>query len=58
MSGLAFEGVIVGARADEEGSRSKERYFSPRNRRTVGMLEISHRNFGPIIKPILRLVLI
>jgi len=26
-----FEGVIVGARADEEGSRSKERYFSPRD---------------------------
>ncbi|MHC4773283.1 MAG: phosphoadenosine phosphosulfate reductase domain-containing protein, partial [Planctomycetota bacterium] len=28
----AFTGVIVGARADEEGSRSKERYFSPRDR--------------------------
>lgn len=27
----AFSGVIVGARADEEGSRSKERYFSPRD---------------------------
>jgi sulfate adenylyltransferase subunit 2 len=27
-----FNGVIVGVRADEEGSRSKERYFSPRNR--------------------------
>ncbi len=26
-----YDGVIVGARADEEGSRSKERYFSPRN---------------------------
>src|SRR5579862_4558290 len=26
----AFGGVIVGVRADEEGSRSKERYFSPR----------------------------
>ncbi len=25
-----FTGVIAGARADEEGSRSKERYFSPR----------------------------
>lgn len=25
-----WTGVIVGARADEEGSRSKERYFSPR----------------------------
>jgi sulfate adenylyltransferase subunit 2 len=28
-----FTGVIVGARADEEGSRSKERYFSPRTDR-------------------------
>ena len=28
----SFTGVIVGARADEEGSRSKERYFSPRDR--------------------------
>jgi sulfate adenylyltransferase subunit 2 len=27
-----YNGVIVGARADEEGSRSKERYFSPRDR--------------------------
>ena len=27
-----YEGVIVGARADEEGSRSKERYFSPRDK--------------------------
>lgn len=27
-----FTGVIVGVRADEEGSRSKERYFSARNR--------------------------
>ncbi|MEJ5260870.1 MAG: sulfate adenylyltransferase subunit CysD [Anaerohalosphaeraceae bacterium] len=29
-NGPPFTGVIVGARADEEGSRSKERYFSPR----------------------------
>ena len=27
-----FSGVIVGVRADEEGSRSKERYFSPRDK--------------------------
>lgn len=27
-----FTGVIAGVRADEEGSRSKERYFSPRTR--------------------------
>ncbi len=30
-----FTGVIVGARADEEGSRSKERYFSPRDRQNL-----------------------
>lgn len=29
-SGKPFTGVIAGIRADEEGSRSKERYFSPR----------------------------
>jgi sulfate adenylyltransferase subunit 2 len=28
----AFTGVIVGVRADEEGSRSKERVFSPRDK--------------------------
>ncbi|MFW5684732.1 MAG: sulfate adenylyltransferase subunit CysD [Spirochaetota bacterium] len=32
-SGTAFTGVIAGVRADEEGSRSKERYFSPRDQR-------------------------
>lgn len=30
-----FTGVIVGVRADEEGSRSKERYFSPRTTENV-----------------------
>ncbi len=30
--GEPFTGVIVGVRSDEEGSRSKERYFSPRDR--------------------------
>jgi sulfate adenylyltransferase subunit 2 len=29
-----FTGVIVGARADEEGSRSKERYFSARDKQS------------------------
>lgn len=29
-----YSGVIVGARSDEEGSRSKERYFSPRDNRS------------------------
>ena len=28
-----YTGVIVGARADEEGSRSKERYFRPRDQK-------------------------
>ena len=32
LGGEPFTGVIVGARADEEGSRSKERYFSPRDK--------------------------
>jgi sulfate adenylyltransferase subunit 2 len=30
-----YTGVIVGVRADEEGSRSKERYFSPRSTHNV-----------------------
>ena len=30
-----FTGVIAGVRADEEGSRSKERYFSPRSTENV-----------------------
>jgi sulfate adenylyltransferase subunit 2 len=30
-NGEPYTGVIVGVRADEEGTRSKERYFSPRN---------------------------
>ncbi len=34
-----FTGVIVGARADEEGSRSKERYFSPRTVRSQWKVE-------------------
>lgn len=29
-----YTGVIVGIRADEEGSRSKERYFSPRDKKS------------------------
>jgi sulfate adenylyltransferase subunit 2 len=31
----AFTGIIAGIRADEEGSRSKERYFSPRNQESL-----------------------
>jgi len=33
-NGEPYTGVIVGARADEEGSRSKERYFSPRDKQS------------------------
>jgi sulfate adenylyltransferase subunit 2 len=29
-----FTGIILGVRADEEGSRSKERYFSPRDQQS------------------------
>jgi len=34
-----YTGVIVGVRSDEEGSRSKERYFSPRNKKNDWELE-------------------
>jgi len=30
-----FTGIIAGVRADEEGSRSKERYFSPRDQENI-----------------------
>jgi sulfate adenylyltransferase subunit 2 len=30
-----FTGIIAGVRADEEGSRSKERYFSPRSKQNL-----------------------
>lgn len=30
-SGKVYTGIVAGIRADEEGSRSKERYFSPRD---------------------------
>ena len=30
---VPFTGIIVGVRSDEEGSRSKERYFSPRDQK-------------------------
>ena len=47
-----FTGVIVGARADEEGSRSKERYFSPRDRREhLGRRAISRRSSGTSTRP-------
>ncbi len=34
-SGEEFTGIIAGIRADEEASRSKERYFSPRDKENV-----------------------
>lgn len=49
----AYTGVIVGARADEEGSRSKERYFSPGTKTTTGTWTISLRSSGTSSKPIL-----
>lgn len=36
---MPYNGVIVGARSDEEGSRSKERYFSPRNEKSSWSIE-------------------
>lgn len=35
MNTEPFTGIIVGARSDEEGSRSKERYFSPRDKHSL-----------------------
>ena len=34
QSSEPFTGIILGVRADEEGSRSKERYFSPRDKQS------------------------
>jgi len=34
-SGEPFTAIILGIRADEEGSRSKERYFSPRDKENL-----------------------
>ena len=34
-SGESFTGIIAGIRSDEEGSRSKERYFSPRDKENI-----------------------
>ena len=32
LADMGYTGVIVGVRSDEEGTRAKERYFSPRDR--------------------------
>lgn len=48
-----FTGVIVGARADEEGSRSKERTFSPVGNTMTGTLPTNPQSFGTTTKPIL-----
>jgi sulfate adenylyltransferase subunit 2 len=47
-----YTGVIVGVRADEEGSRSKERYFSRAMLTTIGISGTSRRSFGGNTKPI------
>lgn len=41
-----FTGVIVGARADEEESRSKERYFHQEIKIVIGKLKNNHQSFG------------
>ena len=38
--------VILGIRADEEGTRAKERYFSPRDKMESGIFATSHLKFG------------
>ena len=48
-----YTGVIVGLRADEEGSRSKERYFSARDMRSKWDLTDQPPEFGTNTKPIL-----
>ena len=48
-----FTGVIVGVRADEEGSRSKERYFSPRDLENQWGVDDDRLNSGINLKPIL-----
>ncbi len=52
-----YTGVIVGVRSDEEGSRSKERYFSPRNRSNNWDLEDQPPEFwnqyNPDFEPVL-----
>ena len=40
-----FTGIIAGVRADEEGSRSKERYFSPRDQNSDWDLEAQPPEF-------------
>ena len=50
----AYTGVIVGARADEEGSRSKERLFLPaRQAQRLGIWTISRPSSGTSSKPTL-----
>ena len=44
-----FTGVIVGVRADEEGSRSKERYFSPR---TTAVAVGRRRSAAGVLEPV------
>jgi sulfate adenylyltransferase subunit 2 len=48
-----FTGIILGIRADEEGSRSKERYFSARDQSNNWSLEDSRPSSGTSTKPIL-----
>jgi len=43
VSERGFDALVVGIRRDEDGSRSKERYFSPRNR----SFEWNHRDQPP-----------
>src|SRR6202142_153023 len=46
-----FTGVIVGVRRDEEPTRAKERYFSPRDRNMEWNVEDQPPEFGAPFKP-------
>src|SRR6476660_4922663 len=41
-----YTGVILGVRADEEGTRAKERYFSPRDKHGTGIFATNRPNCG------------
>jgi len=43
-----YTGIILGVRADEEGTRAKERYFSPRDKHGDGISAINRRSLGSI----------
>ncbi len=43
-----YTGLILGVRADEEGTRAKERYFTPRQEQRLGFPGSAARALGPV----------